>query len=72
LWLFYAKYAGFLTREEPSMDKEDPNKIDPSKEPSTTKGDSQDLPDDSLKAVTGGLQSTPGGMSTGDGCISQL
>jgi hypothetical protein len=54
------------------MDKEDLNKIDPSKEPSTNKADSQDLPDDSLKAVTGGLQSTPGGMSTGETCISQL
>jgi hypothetical protein len=54
------------------MDKEDLNKIDPANEPSTTKGNSQDLPDDSLKAVTGGLKSTSGEMSTGDACISQL
>jgi hypothetical protein len=64
--------ASCLRPEEPSVDKEDLNKIDPSKEPSTNKADSQNLPDDSLKAVTGGLQSTPGGMSTGETCISQL
>jgi hypothetical protein len=60
------------------MGTEDLKKVSPSEQQSGAAGKESspelpELPDDDLKAVTGGLQSTPGAtMTTGDKCISQL
>jgi hypothetical protein len=65
-----------VSTEESSMAMEDPKKGSPSEEqsnPSAGKEDSPELPDDDLKAVTGGLQPTPGPrLPVPDVCITEL
>jgi len=72
----YKMWSLYPGDKESFMGTEDPRKVNPSKEePGPGKADSPELPelpDDDLKAVTGGLQSTPGAATTSEVCISQL